>query len=130
MAELTDGPMACWICSRESELLLLAPAARADGRLPASSPARPSPGQRSRASTRARARPPLANGYRPAWRDLLVHVACVEARTFDANNNPATRGCRLPSTSSQLVLHIVPVLKWGCPARATVRVRVEDRTGV
>ena len=27
MAELTDGPMACWICSRESELLLLAPAA-------------------------------------------------------------------------------------------------------
>src|ERR1039458_9367523 len=107
MAELTDGPMACWICSRESELLLLAPAARADGRLPASSPARPSPGQRSRASTRARARPRRPNGYRQACRYLLVDVACVEARTFDANNNPATRGCRLPSTSSQPVLHIV-----------------------
>src|ERR1019366_5482269 len=55
------------------------------------------------------------NGYRQACRYLLVDVACVEDRTFHANNNPATRGGRLPSTSSPPVLHIVPVLKWACP---------------
>src|ERR1035437_1719266 len=41
-------------------------AARADGQPPAASSARPSPGQRSRTSTRARARQDRPNGYRQA----------------------------------------------------------------
>src|ERR1019366_4093508 len=39
-------------------------------------------------------------------------------------------GCRPTFDATATGLHSVPVLKWGCPARATVRVRVEDRTGV
>ena len=37
---------------------------------------------------------------------------------------------RILANETSALVHIVPVLKWGCPTRATVRVRVEDRTGV
>src|ERR1019366_8802796 len=52
----------------------------------------------------------------------------AEAVILDAKNTPAicAGGAGLASTRQRPVLHSVPVLKWGCPVRATVLVRVED----
>jgi hypothetical protein len=60
--------------------------------------------------------------------DTVRHVgtaswlwARVEAGTFDANITPAARGCRLPSTSSQSLLHTVHSAGHPWPAGDTSR---------
>lgn len=82
-------------------------AAHAGGPWPAWSRPRRSPDQAPRASTRAHARPDRPNEDRQACRHLLVDVARVEGGTFDTNISPAARGCRLPPTPEEPVLHTV-----------------------
>lgn len=60
--------------------------------------------ERRLASVHVQTRP---SGYRQACRHLLVDAARAEAAIFNANINPATRGCRPASNSSQPVLHTV-----------------------